>query len=105
MSAFFTEGRPCESCGKPCDELHIPYWAPDLRVGDCCAIHSDEVPGDGLEAPPCQELCELVKRCKSVPEVSAAFQAHFKTGCLICCSVRKPASSEATESKEERRAA
>src|ERR1035441_6965309 len=35
---FFTEALPCESCGKPSEELHVPYWAPDLHVGMCCAI-------------------------------------------------------------------
>src|ERR1039458_2193106 len=98
---FFTEALPCESCGKPCDELHVPYWDSDLHVGMCCAIHSDEWIND--TEPTCEALYRLVSHCKTVAEVSDAFEVHAHSGCLICCP-RKEAGAE-VETKQERRAA
>ena len=99
---FYIEALPCESCGKPCDELHVPYWAPDLHVGMCCAIHSDEVPGEALQTPCCEDLYALILGCETVAEVSDAFDLHAHSGCLICCP-RKEAAQ--VETKQERRAA
>ena len=98
---FFTHALPCESCGKPCDELHVPYWDSDLHVGMCCAIHSDEWIND--TEPTCEALYRLVSHCKTVAEVSDAFEVHAHSGCLLCCP-RKEAGAE-VETKQERRAA
>ena len=99
---FFTEALPCESCGKPCDKLHIPYWDPDLHVGMCCAIHSDEWIND--MHPTCEDLYRAVSRCSSVAEVSRAFDLHANSGCAIC-GVRKEVGSAIVGVKQEERAA
>ena len=102
LQPFFTEALPCETCGKPSEELHVPYWAPDLHVGMCCAIHSDEWIND--TEPTCDDLYRLVSHCKTVAEVSDAFEVHAHSGCLRC-SPRKEAAGAQVEPKQERRAA
>jgi hypothetical protein len=102
LQPFYTHALPCESCGKPCDELHVPYWDTDLHVGMCCAIHSDEWIND--TEPTCKDLYRLVSHCKTVAAVSEAFEAHAHSGCLICCP-RKEAGGAQVETKREKRAA
>ena len=98
---FYTHAWPCESCGKPCDERHRPYWAPELKVGICCALHSDEWLND--TEPTCDELFKLIATCISVAEVSAIMESHAHSGCLRC-TPRKEAQSDSKPGQKRRAA-
>ena len=97
---FYTEAFPCGSCGKPCDSLQPCTWDSDLMVGECCQIHSDDLPE---EMPLCATLYDLVMRAATVQAVSDAFRLHAESGCPIC--TRPQPASAGVETKQERRAA
>lgn len=74
---FFTEGQPCESCGRPCEDRITAYWAPELQVGACCMAHSDEV---------CADFLCLVETCRTVAEVSCLWSEHMAS-CDACLAI------------------
>ena len=99
---FYTEAKPCESCGKPCDSRRQASWDPDLMVGPCCEIYLGDLAED---QPLCETLHELVCRAQTVQAVCDAFDQHAKSGCLICNPVKKEVGTETAGEKQERRAA
>lgn len=72
---FFTEGLPCESCGKACNVTKPAEWDPRLLVGPCCS-QSDSAP----DVPVCPELLAVIDQCSLTSSVAAAMEQH-----RLCC--------------------
>ena len=95
VQPFFAEAQPCQSCGRPCDELEPAEWHPGLMVGSCCRWHWDDLP----YWPLCDDFPALLESCKTVPQVARVMRLHLAT-CRKCAG-----GTEAEEPKQERKAA
>lgn len=87
---FFTEGEPCENCGKPCDE-GTRIWVPGFDFQGCqdCAEEARVVI---FAEQNCQVLHDAVIRSKTTQQVAQAMREHEAT-CPNCNpKLRKTAS-------------
>ena len=81
LKSFFTEGEPCENCGKPCDagtRIWIPGW--NYFGCDDCAEESRLMI---FAEENCESLYVAILRAKCISEVRAAFCEHKQT-CPNC---------------------
>ena len=96
IGPFFAHAEPCESCGRPVFGERLPAaWDESLLIGECCAIHSDELPDE----PICEALGIAVSRCSTVAAVRLAFAIHLAE-CPACRS-RRPAAAAAVPVQNE----
>ena len=81
VSPFFTHCLPCESCGHPVDGERFPApWNPQLLVGECCKIHTDEFMPDH---PVCSGMLRVFLKARYVSDIQRAWKEH-STSCCEC---------------------
>jgi hypothetical protein len=98
---FYTEGEPCENCGKACDagsRIWIPGW--NYFGCDDCASEAAIVV---FAEETCPALYEFVMRSRSVSEIQRAYREHERS-CPNCLKVVRKVAKWENDYRKERAA-
>lgn len=80
----------CDSCGARVAQLEPCTWDEDLMVGECCRVHSDDLP----EEPICPMVAEIAESAGSVRQFAELLRAHQPATCVHCAEGRKTVVSD-----------